>query len=67
MKLSNYVYMKPALPKYMDSPCYKCSLRYLGCHGKCEKYQEYKKELRRVKTLRTNEEVIDEFDAGRGR
>ena len=23
------------------SPCYKCEERHVGCHGQCEKYQEY--------------------------
>ena len=27
--------------KKVKSPCYKCEDREVGCHGKCEKYQEY--------------------------
>lgn len=25
----------------MDSPCYKCLERYIGCHSLCSKYDEY--------------------------
>lgn len=23
-------------------PCYKCEKRYLGCHDRCSKYQEFR-------------------------
>ena len=26
------------------APCMGCEERYFGCHGKCEKYQEFRKE-----------------------
>lgn len=26
----------------MTCPCYKCESRYIGCHGKCEKYKEWR-------------------------
>lgn len=26
------------------SSCKNCTERYVGCHGKCEKYQEFRKE-----------------------
>lgn len=26
------------------NPCYKCTDRQVGCHSKCEKYQQWKKE-----------------------
>lgn len=37
----------------MESPCYKCADRYLGCHSKCSKYIEFNKfrEGIREKTL----------------
>lgn len=25
--------------------CYKCTERYVGCHGKCEKYASYRAEI----------------------
>lgn len=27
----------------MKAPCKDCNKRYVGCHGRCEKYQEYYK------------------------
>lgn len=27
----------------MITPCYHCQDRHQGCHGKCEKYAEYRK------------------------
>ncbi len=26
----------------VKAPCQGCQVRHLGCHGTCEKYQEYK-------------------------
>lgn len=25
-----------------QSPCYKCEDRYVGCHGKCNKYADFR-------------------------
>ena len=27
----------------MKAPCKDCEKRYIGCHGRCEKYLEFKK------------------------
>ena len=27
----------------MKAPCKDCENRYVGCHGRCEKYLEFKK------------------------
>ncbi len=27
----------------MKAPCKDCEKRYVGCHGRCEKYLEFKK------------------------
>ena len=27
----------------MKAPCKDCETRYVGCHGRCEKYLEFKK------------------------
>lgn len=27
----------------MNAPCKDCCKRYVGCHGRCEKYLEYHK------------------------
>ena len=37
------------------APCKDCKDRHVGCHGKCEKYLEYKKELQKAK----HQEKID--------
>lgn len=29
----------------INSPCKDCKDRYLGCHSKCKKYNNFKKEL----------------------
>ena len=26
----------------LQSPCFKCDKRHIGCHSKCEKYKSYK-------------------------
>ena len=31
------------------APCKDCKDRHVGCHGKCKKYLEYKKELQKAK------------------
>lgn len=40
--------MKPSdaqrLKQRFQTPCFECEERYLGCHGKCEKYQAFTKE-----------------------
>ena len=33
----------------IDSPCRKCTDRYISCHGKCDKYRKYKKDLEEVR------------------
>ena len=30
--------------KYIDSVCYKCEERYIGCHAECERYSEEAKQ-----------------------
>lgn len=30
--------------KIGDAPCMGCEERYFGCHGKCNKYQNFRKE-----------------------
>ena len=29
----------------INSPCYNCPDRYVGCHGKCDKYKQFKIKL----------------------
>lgn len=33
----------------MDVPCFKCELRTVGCHSKCEQYKLFKVEVERRK------------------
>jgi len=48
--------MKPSdvqrLKQRFQTPCFECEERYLGCHGKCEKYQSFTKERNGNKKLR---------------
>lgn len=30
-------------PKALAAPCLDCKDRYVGCHGKCEKYAKFRK------------------------
>lgn len=32
------------LIEFRKAPCMECKERYFGCHGKCEKYQSFRKE-----------------------
>ena len=34
------------------SPCYKCEDRVVGCHGRCERYQEYTGEMEKIREER---------------
>ncbi len=40
------------LPK---AACIDCETRKLGCHGKCEKYKEFKDELDRIREAKRME------------
>ena len=48
--------MKPSnaqrLKQRFQTPCFECEERYLGCHGKCEKYQAFTKERNNNKKFR---------------
>lgn len=37
------------------APCKDCERRKLGCHGRCEPYKEWKKELDAENKARTRE------------
>lgn len=39
----------------MKSPCTTCTERHLGCHSKCEHYQEFNEHnKKRLKTIQKN-------------
>jgi len=42
-------------------PCDGCTDRHLACHGSCERYSKFKKELEAVKKRREAIKKIDEY------
>lgn len=42
----------------MKQPCYNCPDREMGCHGRCERYKEYKVEMEIVKRKRQEESAV---------
>ena len=41
----------------MKVPCKNCTTRYAGCHSKCEKYAEYRREIdKRNEFLKSSED-----------
>lgn len=36
---------KPGTSNLPAAPCHDCKDRVIGCHGKCEKYLEFRKKL----------------------
>jgi hypothetical protein len=49
--------MKKALPQYIKCPCKDCTKRYLGCHDKCQPYQDYKRNNRKAKIVEENKQT----------
>ena len=45
----------------MNTPCRDCTIRKLGCHSHCGKYEDYKKELQRIKDLKTQAKEMDRY------
>lgn len=43
----------------MIAPCKDCPDRHIGCHGKCEKYQEYDAEQKKIREARFNDKSRD--------
>lgn len=41
----------------MNAPCYNCEDHKVGCHGKCEKYAEYK--VKREEVYRKRRELTE--------
>ena len=43
----------------MNAPCKDCEKRYVGCHGRCEKYLEYyKANQERLESIKKANESI---------
>lgn len=49
----------------VQSPCYKCTYRRIGCHGKCTKYRKYKaeraKEANEEKEAKKADSMLTDF------
>ena len=49
----------------VQSPCAGCTVRELGCHGKCDKYAEYQQKLfdfkKKVLSTRDKEAVVTSY------
>lgn len=39
-------------------PCRYCETRVLGCHGRCEKYMEFKREREQIMNARHDESDV---------
>lgn len=45
----------------IDSPCYKCESRTIGCHSNCEKYQEWRKFMDEANERRKTQEQLERW------
>ena len=41
--------------KELEVPCYQCKERYVGCHGKCERYAAFN-----VKNIERREKIFQD-------
>ncbi len=44
----------------MDSPCIGCKRRFLGCHGTCEKYNEFCRKMEDARKRRDADIDVDQ-------
>ena len=55
--------------KEPSSPCLDCKSRYIGCHGKCIDYSDYKKALANyaqvIRDAKNADYVMDEVEKNR--
>lgn len=49
----------------MQSPCMKCEDRALGCFSKCQRYDEYKEELKKINEKRKFESSFRRYSYAR--
>lgn len=45
--------------------CKDCKKRYLGCHDKCDTYQNFKKECLEISEERKKRQTADEYFLGK--
>jgi len=43
----------------MESPCFGCERRRVGCHGECEQYQAFARERAALREARRLQKEID--------
>ena len=43
------------------SPCKDCEERHVGCHSKCEKYAEFRKEVNEKREALREQQKLEEF------
>lgn len=48
-----------------SAPCKDCEKRELGCHSKCEKYKEYRKQHDALSELKRSKEDFENWFAKR--
>ena len=53
--------------KRNSAPCYMCEERHENCHSECEKYQEYKATMNKMRDAREKEQALETYivDAAR--
>jgi hypothetical protein len=52
----------------MQTPCYKCERRYLGCHSECPEYIEFSRERNEMLDKRHEERrLLNDNEIIRGR
>lgn len=44
----------------MKTPCKDCTDRYIGCHGECELYLDYKAEINKCREI-ANKQKEDDY------
>lgn len=49
----------------IQSPCFGCDKRYVGCHSVCDEYAMYKKRVDEQKERIENEKAIQRYIAGK--
>ena len=52
----------------MKQPCYNCPDREMGCHGRCERYKEYRAEVDAIKAKKKAEsDIVDAIQEAKRR
>lgn len=46
------------------NPCKDCTQRRVGCHGACERYEEYRSHIDSCREERNRQEIVDDYCIG---